>query len=80
MAELKLAFRREGKWWVARLGHEGPKVAQIAMQVIEDEARRKAFMDLLSSYMSDLIETTLGVKPERMEVRPAPESERSGNA
>ncbi len=87
MTDLRLAFRVEGNRWNAYVAQHDTMdnaiwVGSILMRVIVDNpARKKAFMTLMQAVMSDAIRSALGVcatwpNPPKA----APEHERSGSA
>lgn len=84
----KIALRREGMWWVAywsRLDGQGiavvSELCRIRMNLAEnDPAIKAAFIDLAKLVMTKGLEA-VGASIERWEdPKPAPESERSGEA
>ena len=83
---VRLALRQEGDWWVAYLASTGTmkgslEIGRVLMGIVaSNEDNRRAFMDLMSKALSDAIEHEFGVRPERIEERPAPEHEKYGNA
>lgn len=84
--ELRLALRVEGDWWNAYVAERGTmegarKIGSILMAAVSDnEERKKAFMEVMQSFMSDILKETTGVRPLWWETQEAPEHERSGNA
>lgn len=82
---MRLAFRKEGNFWVAYLAPaftmEGATpLGSIAMCIIEDPARKQAFMDLMRSGLSDIF-ADLGMPVSKWnDPEPAPECERAGRA
>ena len=82
----KLALRVEGNWWVAyyAIDHHSMErsveLARLHMKHAEHPERRQQFMDLVQECVADVIEEVTGTRPEWNKPRPAPESERSGNA
>lgn len=82
----RLAYRHEGKWWVAYYAlpdtmEKSIQLGRIKMTAIEGRPERKQqFMDLLRDVVADIIEETSGRRPEWLEPTAAPESERSGHA
>ena len=81
----RLALRVEGKFWNAYLAKydtmdDATLLGSILMTLVDNDAkRRRVFIDLMSEALADAIEQIVGVKPDMVE-RPAPESERAGNA
>ncbi len=95
MSDLKkmgrLALRREGKWWVAYYAmpdtmNGALPLGRIRMTLVEGDAARhrrnkQGFMDLMREAVSDLIQDSIGVRPEwPTGPQPAPEHERAGEA
>lgn len=87
----RLALRREGKWWVAYYAMPNTmngalSLGRIRMTMVEGplprHSRNKAgFMDLMREAVSDIIEDSIGVRPEwPTGPQPAPENERAGEA
>jgi hypothetical protein len=82
---VRLAFRLEGRWWVCYLAKPGTmdgavELARIVERVAEDDEVRKLFTDLMRRALLELCEEVFGERPEHVATRPAPESERGGNA
>jgi hypothetical protein len=86
---VKLAMRREGDMWCAYLmanfkeekKREPLLLGSIRIIAVEqNEERKQQFMDMMTSFMGEMIELVTGKTPDRFEVQPAPENERSGNA
>jgi hypothetical protein len=78
----RLAMREEGNVWIAYWAMPGTirgavKLGEIAMDIVQDESRKQAFMDIFKSYIADSLERNLGTRPSLFETQPAPESERS---
>ena len=79
----RLALRVEGTWWVAYyalpLTMEGAvELGRIQMALVRHNPDRKqAFMDLMKSYLAELLEAQVGQVPDVL-TQPAPEHERSG--
>jgi hypothetical protein len=75
----RLALRVEGQWWCAYYAQpdsmaKAARLAKIHMSVVVDEKRKRAFMDLMSSFVADMIEQQTGKRPDmRMEDAPAHE-------
>lgn len=82
---IRLALRVEGDWWVAYLARsdtmEGAhRLGSILMGIVEtNKERKKAFMDLMKSALSDAIEDIFDQQPTWKQEK-APEAERSGRA
>lgn len=87
----RLALRREGKWWVAYYAmpdtmNGALPLGRIRMTLVEGDAPRirqnkTTFMDLMREAVSDLIQDSIGVRPEwPTGPQPAPEHERAGEA
>lgn len=81
----RLAFRHEGRMWNAYFADtdsmkDAILIGSIAMRLVEDETRMKAFMDLMNECFCDICEETLGVRPKMPGAVPAPEHERGGHA
>jgi hypothetical protein len=86
---VKLAMRREGHMWCAYLmanfeeekKREPMLLGSIRLVAVEqNEERKKQFMDMMISFMGEMIELVTGQAPDRFDVQPAPESERGGDA
>lgn len=83
---LRLALRQEGEWWNAYIATTDTmdgahKVGSILLAAVQDnEDRKKAFMDLMQGFMSDVIKQTFGSRPSWWETTAAPSHERAGNA
>jgi hypothetical protein len=80
----RLAIRVEGDNWNAYYTMPGTMegaiyLGSIKMQFVQDEGRKKIFMDLMREAVGDLIEDETGVRPIWGGPKTAPESERSGN-
>lgn len=95
MSDLKkmgrLALRREGKWWTAYYAmpetmNGALPLGRIRMTMVEGplprhQRNKKGFMDLMREAVSDLIEDSIGVRPQWPDgPQPAPEHERAGEA
>lgn len=84
--ELRLAFRREGKWWnayVARIDtmSDALRIGGMLMALAEaSPAAKDAFMDCMKKLFQEHMKLKIGVAPTEWNTRPAPEHERSGNA
>lgn len=81
---LRLAFRTEGVWWVAYVAEpetmkDAFELGRARLQVVDDEERRQAFIQLMTSYLGDVIRDAGLNPPDSWDFRPAPESERAGN-
>jgi hypothetical protein len=81
----RLILRVEGGWWVASYAMsnttEGAvEIARIRLGVMQDEGRRRAFMDLCKSVIADFLKAKTGADPEWSDEQAAPEHERSGRA
>lgn len=81
----RLAMRVEGDWWNAYYAlpdtMEGALLlGSVKMDVVRDEGRKNAFMDLMRDYFSDILEEKTGHRPAFHEPRPAPEHEKAGKA
>jgi hypothetical protein len=82
---IRLALRRENHMWCAYLKSVGDDrqpllLGSIRIVAIENnETRKQQFMQLMTEFMSEMIETVTGKAPDRFEVQEAPESERGGN-
>jgi hypothetical protein len=81
---IRLALRVEGNWWVAYLAETATmagahEIGRIAFGAARDPAIKRGFMDLMQLVMMQGLES-LGIKVESVDVRDAPESERSGRA
>jgi hypothetical protein len=78
----RLAMRVEGNFWGAYWAKpdtmEGAvQLGTIAMDIVKDEKRKQAFLGIMHSYLSEMIEKQTGVKQATFRTKPAPESERS---
>jgi hypothetical protein len=80
----RLAFRVEGKWWVAYCGRAGTmdgaaEVARILMSLVDGneaaETTKRAFIEVLAAAFADMAEPITGERPD-MQLQDAPESER----
>lgn len=82
---IRLALRREGSMWNAYLAEQGVMdnaipLGSIAIGIVEKNPDLKQkFQDLMTEVLARVIEDTTGQTPT-MEIRPAPEHEKSGNA
>lgn len=80
----RLALRVEGDWWVAYYAlpdtmKDAMELARIRMAIVQDEARKQAFMDLLRDVIGQFLVATVGIMPDFI-VQSAPEHERAGRA
>lgn len=81
----RLALRQEGDWWMAYYAMadtmEGAiPLGSIRLTAVADPDRKQAFMDLMRSIVSDIIEETTGARPTWSAPERAPEHERSGRS
>jgi hypothetical protein len=83
---LRLAMRVEGNWWVAYAAEPqtmqgAVRLGKIAMDIVSDPDRKRAFMDLMKSYIGDVLSERGGIKDIQWpEPQAAPEHERAGRA
>ena len=83
---LRLSFRVEGDWWNAYVAApnkmDGARhIGSILMAAVRDnQDRKQAFMDLMQSFLGDIIAEVFGSQPEWSEPVQAPQSERAGRA
>ena len=83
--KVRLALRHEGEWWNAYLARENTmKDAKLIGAILFGAAKKspevkQMFMDLMQRVLADAIEETTGTAPDKWDVSPAPESERSGH-
>lgn len=80
----RLALRVEGDWWVAYFAKpatmEGAiELARIAMRLVQDRARKEAFMALMRDAVDEFLQDIYGERGD-WHTRGAPEHERSGRA
>jgi hypothetical protein len=81
----RLALRHEGENWNAYYAlpdtmQEPVFLGSIRMgAVVNNPARKQAFMGMMRDVVSDLIEESTGMRPVWNEPQPAPEHERSGH-
>ena len=80
----RLAFRVEGEMWVAyyAMPHtmDGAiPLGSIQMSLVQDQERKRAFMEIFKSALTEILEEKIGPVGSWDEQR-APESERSGSA
>jgi hypothetical protein len=84
-APVRLALRVEGKWWVAYIARidnmKGAlEMGRILVKACKDDIEvEAAFKDCMSKLMVSRLRME-GLEVARMDQRPAPESERSGNS
>ena len=81
----RLAFRVEGDWWAAYYAKpdsmEGAfELGRIAMRLVQDRARKEAFMTIMRDSISDFMQDIWGQRPDGFITSDAPEHERSGRA
>jgi hypothetical protein len=82
----RIALRVEGDWWVAYFAKpktmEGAiELARVRMTVVRPDAKRKAaFMELVRSYIDEILAEQTGVTPSWPEPVLAPEHEKAGRA
>lgn len=77
----RLAMRVEGDRWVAYYAH--PDTMEIATflgsirfgAIKHNPQRKQAFMDMMREVVSDLIEISLGKRPEWGDPKPGPEKD-----
>lgn len=79
----RLAMRVEGDKWVAYYAmpdtmNNAIWLGSILLTVVQDEARKQAFMNLMREIVGDHIEAAVGVRPTWGGPRPGPEHERAG--
>lgn len=85
-ANFRLALRVEGMYWNAYIaGIDSMKdsilIGSILMSAVQDPDRKARFIGLMEETISVAIKDILGVDPIwNTPPRPAPESERGGNA
>lgn len=84
-APVRLALRREGEYVNAYVAHTDTMdgamhLGSLHGTLAENSDLWEAWKGLMTQAMSHLIERALGIKPDAMIERPAPESERSGRA
>ena len=78
----RLAYRVEGENWNAYYALPDTMVGalylgSIKMKIVENKARKKAFMDLMWEGFCDIVEERFGHRPIRGEEQKAPEHERT---
>ena len=82
----RLAMRRENSLWVAYYALPDTMdgalfLGSIRMAAVENNQKRKeAFMAMMKDLVSDIIAEKLGERPTWSGPKPAPNSERGGNA
>jgi len=81
----RLAFRVEGMWWTVYFAAPDTmdgavEIARIAMGAVQNEERKRAFMELMKDALDEFIEEKTGERPSHWGETRAPESERSGRA
>lgn len=82
----RLAFREEGKWWVAYYApntsdmKDAEELARCSMTLAKSEDRRKEFITFVRNIFADLVEEAIGVRPVWGEPVVAPDHERAGHA
>lgn len=80
----RLALRVEGDWWVAYYAlpntMEGAiEMARILMALVQEPARKQAFMGLMQHAVTEFLKDITGASPDFI-TRAAPEHERAGRA
>lgn len=81
----RLAFREEGRNWVAYYATTDSMVGaiflgSIAMKLVQNKKRRNEFIELMKHCFADAAEELFGSRPVWRKPRPAPEHERSRRA
>jgi hypothetical protein len=82
----RLAFRDEGKFWVAYLAPlntmvGATKIGTIRMRLVDaNPAAKEAFMEAMKVAFNGLVQDTFGVSVERFDTQSAPEHEKSGHS
>ena len=83
----RLALRQEGNWWNAyyalRMDSMDGAIhlGSIAMQAVATNPEvKQAFMSTMRLVVAEIVKDATGITPKWKAPRPAPESERSGNA
>jgi hypothetical protein len=79
------AMRVEGAWWVAYYAlpdtMEGAiEMGRVRMSIVQDRARKSAFMAIFSSALAEFMAEQFGVVPYMNAPVAAPEHERAGRA
>lgn len=77
-------MRAEGNWWVAYLAKTttmvgAKEIGRILLGAARDPTVKQGFMDVMQQVMTGNLEA-LGIKVQSVDVRRAPESEKSGRA
>jgi hypothetical protein len=84
--KIRLALREEGNFWNAYLAlsdtMDGAKlIGSIVIESVRANPEVKArFQAVMQQVIASAVESMTGKEPERWEVTPAPESERSGHS
>lgn len=82
----RLAMRHEGNFWNAYFALPETMdgsifIGSIAMAaVVDNDKRKKAFMQLMWNFVADILEDKIGVRPTHGDVQRAPEHERAGHS
>jgi hypothetical protein len=81
----RLAFRVEGDWWVCYYAAPDTmdgafELGRIAMRLVEDRARKEAFMAIFRDALSTFMQDMFGQRPDDFRIEAAPEHERAGRA
>lgn len=82
----RLAFREEGKWWIAYMApmatmQGATKIGSIRMSMVRASDKAKdAFMEAMKVAFAETIEQVLGKQPVEWETRTAPEHEKAGHS
>ncbi len=82
----RLAFREEGKWWIAYMARMGTmegatKLGSIRMSMVRSSDKAKdSFMATMKLAFAETIEAVMGKKPVEWETRSAPEHEKAGHS
>jgi hypothetical protein len=81
----RLAMREEGIWWNAYYALPSSMdgaihLGALHMKFVENQERKKAFVDLMRECVADIIEAECGIRPIWGGLEPAPENERAGKA
>ncbi len=82
----RLAMRQEGNTWNAYYAmpdsmEEAIFLGSIKIRLVDKPDRKEAFLSLMRECVADMLEEVTGTRPTYLEgAKPAPESERSGNA
>ena len=80
----RVAMRVEGDWWVAYYAmpdtmHGADELGRIRMVIVQDRARKTAFMGLMMEFIAELLRAATGKRPDFI-TSAAPEHERAGRA